>query len=74
MFNKPWRYDGVQNEDLFWRFAKKTSFAQKLSLEKQEYNEKKQRMDQKAGIKLLLSAKKIAASAGIYFRKKGKLS
>ena len=72
MFNKPWKYDGVQNEDLFWEFAKDTSFEELLKSHKAGYDEKKQKMDFDAGAKLLASAKSIS-SAGIFFRKRGKL-
>ncbi len=73
MFNKPWKYRGVQNEELFWRSAEKTAFLDKLSLELNEYDETKQKNDQRAAVKLLNTAKKITSSEGISFRKKGKI-
>lgn len=73
MFNKPWKYSGVQNEDLFWKSAEKTAFAKKLATEREGYDEKKQAKDNKAAMKLLASAKKIASSKGVFFRKKGKV-
>ena len=73
MFNKPWKYDGVQNEDLFWEFAKSTSFEELLKSHKAGYDEKKQKSDFDAATKLLATAKSIASSAGIFFRKRGKL-
>lgn len=71
MFNKPWKYDGVQNEDLFWSFAQSTSFAEHLKKTKDEYNEAKQKKDMEAAAKLLTAAKKITLENGIFFRKKG---
>lgn len=73
MFNKPWKYAGVQNEDLFWSFAKETSFFDFLEKHKEQYDEKKQKKDGIAASKLLSSAKKIASANGIYFRKRGKI-
>ena len=73
MFNKPWKYEGVQNEELFWEFADQTSFKETLLLHKSSYDENKQKKDIAAAKKLLASAKEIAASAGISFRKRGKL-
>jgi len=73
MFNKPWKYSGVQNEDLFWKSAKKTAFAKNLATEREGYDEKKQAKDNRAAMKLLASAKKIASSTGVFFRKKGKV-
>lgn len=73
MFNKPWRYDGVQNEDLFWKNADKTAFAEKLMKEKSEYNATKRKKDGEAALRLLASAKAITAEAGISFRKRGRI-
>ena len=73
MFNKPWRYDGVQNEELFWKSAEKTAFSEKLRSEKDCYDEKKQRGDREAAIKLLRTAQSIAGATDIFFRKKGKI-
>lgn len=73
MFNKPWKYEGVQNEDLFWKFAKKTSFEELLRSNRDNFNEKMRKKDDKAAIKLLASAKEIADAKNISFRKKGKI-
>ena len=73
MFNKPWKYEGVQNEDLFWEFADQTSFKETLVFHKNSYDEKKQKKDFDAAMKLLATAKNIASSTGICFRKRGKL-
>ena len=73
MFNKPWKYDGVQNEDLFWEFAKSTSFEELLKSHKAGYDEKKQKKDFDAATKLLATAESISHAAGIFFRKRGKL-
>ena len=72
MFNKPWKYGGVQNEDLFWKYAEKTCFVKVLLESKNGYDAKKQKKDSDAALKLLLTAKKIASSSGIFFRKRGK--
>lgn len=73
MFNKPWKYSGVQNEELFWKSAENTAFAGELRLERESYDERKQKKDEKAAVKLLSAAKKITTSEGISFRKKGKI-
>ncbi len=74
MFNKPWKYESVQNEDLFWKFAKKTSFEELLKCNRDNFDEKMKRKDNEAAIKLLSSAKEIAEAKSISFRKKGKIT
>ena len=63
MFNKPWKYGGVQNEDLFWQIASKTAFNDSLISEKKNYTLEKQKKDAEAALKLLDSAKRYSASA-----------
>jgi lipopolysaccharide biosynthesis glycosyltransferase len=62
MFNKPWRYDNVQNEDLFWKFAKYTDFEEVLLSEKRNYSDEMKRADREAGVALVESAKELANS------------
>ena len=73
MFNKPWKYENVQNEDLFWKFAKKTSFEELLLRGRDNFDEKMKKNDDEAAMKLLSSAKEIAEAKSISFRKKGKI-
>ena len=61
MFNKPWRYEGVQNEDLFWETAKETDFYEELLLEKANYSEQMKKGDAEAGVLLIASAKELAS-------------
>jgi lipopolysaccharide biosynthesis glycosyltransferase len=60
MFNKPWHYQGVQNEKLFWEAAKRTPFARELAAAKRGYTEKQRDNDLECAKRLLLSAKRIA--------------
>ena len=60
MFNKPWHYYGVQNEDLFWESARHTPFAHQLALAQRGYTKKQRDRDLECAKRLLLSAKRIA--------------
>ena len=60
MFNKPWHYYGVENEDLFWSTAKRTPFAAQLAAARRSYTDKQRSADLEGAKKLLLSAQRIA--------------
>ena len=60
MFNKPWHYYGVQNEDLFWESARHTPFAHQLAAAQRGYTKKQRERDLECARRLLLSAKRIA--------------
>ncbi len=52
---KPWHYEGVVYEEVFWEYAKKTEFYECLLSERAGYNEEKRRNDtaQYEGLKAL---------------------
>ena len=60
MFNKPWHYYGVENEDLFWNTAKRTPFAAQLAVARRSYTDKERNADLEGAKRLLLSAQRIA--------------
>ncbi len=62
MFNKPWHYKNVPNEEFFWNTAEKTQFYISLLLERENYSDIKQRNDKKAALYLLCHAEKICNS------------
>ena len=59
MFMKPWRYDGTQNEELFWFYAMKTHYLSNLLEEKQRFSIEDARRDAASAENLLLTAKDI---------------
>lgn len=55
---KPWHYDGVAFEELFWRYADETAFAADIRAMKQGYTLADKLRDQIAGERLVLTARK----------------
>ena len=45
LFDKPWCYDNIQYEDYFWKYAKKTSFYNKIVEYKNNYSDKQKESD-----------------------------
>ena len=62
MFNKPWHYDGVPYEEVFWRFAKMSSYAELIEKGKAAYTEDERRRDAEGAEGLLLMARQIYES------------
>lgn len=65
MFNKPWRYDNVQNGELFWQTARRTPFYDTLIRQRAAYTDEARKRDLEGAKRLLMSAKRIA-DGGIY--------
>ncbi len=59
MFNKPWHYEGVPYEELFWHFAEKTPALAELRAARDGYTDELRARDLEAGGKLLASAGEI---------------
>ena len=59
MFRKPWHYDDVPYSDIFWRYAKKTDYYEKLQKELKEYTDFDKAEDLEGVKKLIESSKKI---------------
>lgn len=68
LFDKPWCYDGIQYEEYFWDYAKKTVFYEELRKFKQEYSEEKKQSDTEAFERLLKKAE-IIPDTEITFKK-----
>lgn len=62
MFNKPWHYENVQNEELFWEFAEMTEYKDSLLSGKLAYTEEEKKRDSASAVALLDSAKEITDS------------
>ena len=46
LFQKPWCYDNVQYEDVFWEYAKKTEYYEDILEFKKNYSDEKKKSDQ----------------------------
>ena len=53
MYRKPWHYKDMPYEEAFWKYAKETSYYEKLLKERSEYTDKQKEDDIKAGQKLI---------------------
>lgn len=45
LFSKPWCYDGVQYEDVFWKYAKDSGYIDEIKAYKAAYTEEKRKAD-----------------------------
>ena len=45
LFQKPWCYDNIQYEDVFWKYAKKTDYYDDILEFKKNYSDKKKKSD-----------------------------
>lgn len=45
LFSKPWCYDGVQYEDVFWKYAKDSGFIEEIRAYKAAYSEEQKAAD-----------------------------
>lgn len=46
LFDKPWCYDGVQYEEYFWRYARKSAYYPEILAYKANYSEERKRQDE----------------------------
>lgn len=53
MYRKPWHYKDMPYEEAFWKYAKETSYYEKLLKERSEYTDEQKADDIKAGKKLV---------------------
>lgn len=56
---KPWQFDGVENEQYFWQYAKKSPFYKKILSVKENFGEEAKAQKEKAGVDILLRAMEI---------------
>ncbi len=61
-FEKPWRYNGVLYEELFWSMARKTPYFSALALGYENYSDEEKARDIAATVRLLESAESIKDS------------
>lgn len=54
LFDKPWCYDGIQYEEYFWSYAKRSAYYDEIKAHKEGYDEEKQLSDRKS-LELMLS-------------------
>ncbi len=60
LFNKPWKYDNVPCEKLFWNAARGTGFYGDLKRQKEGFSEDKKKQDQEQVAALIKKAGKLA--------------
>ena len=53
---KPWHYEGVVYEEIFWQYARKTYYYDMLISEKESYSEQSKAKDREQGENLQLLA------------------
>jgi len=68
LFSKPWCYDGVQYEEIFWYWAKKSEFYEEICRNKAAYDDEKKAAD-KACLELLVRRGSEIPLQEITFRK-----
>ncbi len=59
MFNKPWHYEGVPYEELFWHYAESTPALDELLRARESYSEQSKSQDMASAMRLLASAEEI---------------
>lgn len=62
LFNKPWHYQGVPCEDLFWNAARGTGFYGKLKRQQEAFDAEKQKADHEKVAALIKKAEKLGKS------------
>lgn len=70
LFDKPWCYDNIQYEDYFWKYAKKTSFYNKIVEYKNNYSDKQKESDSKCFEVLVNKAATVPQTDENTFKKK----
>ena len=68
LFQKPWCYDNVQYEDVFWEYAKKTEYYEDILEFKKNYSDEKKKSDQEC-LGTLVGKGSIIPEEEVTFRK-----
>lgn len=68
LFQKPWCYDDIQYEDVFWKYAKKTDYYKEIMEFKNNYSEEKKKSDQEC-LGVLVNKGNILPENEITFKK-----
>lgn len=64
LVSKPWHFDGIAYEEIFWEYASKTDFIEKIKEIKANYSEEQKVKDMQTGDKLIELAQKEADCVG----------
>lgn len=67
LFSKPWCYDGIQYEDLFWKYAEVSGYIDEIRAYKNGYGTKQQNSDARC-LELLIRRGAEIATADLTFR------
>ncbi len=64
LVSKPWHFDGIAYEEIFWEYASRTDFIEKIKEIKANYSEEQKIKDMQTGDKLIELAQKEADCVG----------
>ncbi len=68
LFQKPWCYDNIQYEDVFWKYAKKTDYYEEIVEFKNNYSDEQKKSDQEC-LGLLVSKGNILPNNEVTLKK-----
>lgn len=68
LFSKPWCYDNIQYEELFWEYANKSGYLEIIKKHKESYSEEQKAADRKC-LELLISRGEAIQHNDITFKK-----
>ena len=69
LFDKPWCYDNIQYEDIFWKYAKQTSFYEPILEFKKNYSDEQKMSDSKCFDILINKANNVPQSENTFKKK-----
>ena len=69
LFDKPWCYDNIQYEDIFWKYAKQTSFYEPILEFKKNYSDEQKISDSKCFDILINKANNVPQSENTFKKK-----
>ncbi len=69
LFDKPWCYDNIQYEDIFWKYAKQTSFYEPIVEFKKNYSDEQKASDSKCFEVLINKAANVPQSENTFKKK-----
>lgn len=69
LFDKPWCYDDIQYEDIFWKYAKQTSFYEPIVEFKKNYSDEQKASDSKCFEVLINKAANVPQSENTFKKK-----
>ncbi|MBQ8884874.1 MAG: glycosyltransferase family 8 protein [Clostridia bacterium] len=69
---KPWHYEGVAYEEIFWEYAKETAFFERILENRAAFTPEMAKRDEEGGAKLIALAQSEAENENNYIRTLGK--